>query len=511
MEKVQIFDTTLRDGEQTPGVHFDLATKIEIAQALENLGVDIIEAGFPASSQGDFEAVQSISRLVKKSTICGLARSHRSDIEKAAAALKDAERSRIHIFLATSDIHMEYKLKMSRAEVIAAIYDSVSFAVSLVDEIQFSAEDACRSDREFLVQAYEAAIEAGAKILNVPDTVGYRTPDEYGSIFLYLKEYVKGSDSVIWSAHCHDDLGLATANSIAAIQAGARQVECTINGLGERAGNAAMEEIVMAIATRKNHMRVMTGIQTKQIYRVSRLVSAASGLAVSPTKAIIGENAFAHESGIHQHGVLENPETYEIIKPESIGAGRSTLVLGKLSGRHAVEERLLSMGYQLSREKLDTVFKAFKELADKKAQIFDLDLAALVTDHRASLQPQWYRLQSVQIASSSEGLATGAVRIESSSGTLERAACGDGPVDAIFQAINEATQYCPELEDFQLRAVTSGPDALGEAAVRLGKNGVSVTGRGVSTDIVESSAKAYLDALNRLVSVEMNISEGGKK
>lgn len=511
MEKVQIFDTTLRDGEQTPGVHFDLATKIEIAQALEKLGVDIIEAGFPASSAGDFEAVQSISRLIKNSTICGLARSYRPDIEKAAAALKEANRSRIHIFLATSDIHMKYKLKMSRAEVIAAVRDSVSFAVPLTDEVQFSAEDACRSDREFLVEAYEAAIEAGAKILNVPDTVGYRTPDEYGQVFRYLQEHVKDSSSVVWSAHCHDDLGLATANSIAAVQGGARQVECTINGLGERAGNAAMEEIVMTISTRKPYMKVTTGIQTEQIYRISRLVSAASGLAISPTKAIIGENAFAHESGIHQHGVLENPETYEIIKPESIGAGRSSLVLGKLSGRHAVEERLHAMGYQLSKEKLDTVFTAFKELADKKAQIFDLDLAALVTDHRAGLQPQWYRLQGIQIASSSGGLATGAVRIESSCGILEKAACGDGPVDAVFQAINEATQYCPELEDFQLRAVTSGPDALGEAVVRLGKNGVSVTGRGVSTDIVESSAKAYLDALNRLVSKEMNILEGDKK
>ena len=510
MEKVQIFDTTLRDGEQTPGVHFDLSTKIEIAQALERLGVDIIEAGFPAASPGDFEAVQSVSRVVTKSTICGLARASKKDIEKAAEALKDAKRSRIHIFLATSDIHMKYKLKMTREEVLAAVKEAVHFAVPLADEVQFSAEDACRSDRDFLVEVYQTAIDEGATVLNVPDTVGYRMPAEYGGLFEYLKSRVTTEKVVTWSAHCHDDLGLGVANSLAAVGAGARQVECTINGLGERAGNAAMEEIVMAIGTRKDYFKAETQIKTEKIFSTSRLVSAAAGIGISPTKAIIGENAFAHESGIHQHGMLENPETYEIMKPETIGAGRSTLVLGKLSGRHAVEERLQAMGYELSKEKMEAVFKAFKELADRKAQIFDPDLAALVTDQRVSLQPQWYRLAEMQIASSSIGLATGAVAIESSYGIVKKAACGDGPVDAVFQAINDATGLMPELQDFQLRAVTSGPDALGEATVRLGKEGISVTGRGVSTNIVESSAKAYMDALNRLVSTGIDLTEGGQ-
>lgn len=511
MDKIQIFDTTLRDGEQTPGVYFDLATKIEIAQALEKLGVDIIEAGYPAASSGDFEAVQAISQVVSKSTICGLARATKSDIEQAAKALKGAARSRIHIFLATSDIHMKYKLKMSRSEVLVATKEAIEFAVSLADEIQFSAEDACRSDREFLVEVYQTAIEAGAKILNVPDTVGYRLPKEYGDIFRYLRENVKGCDSVVWSAHCHDDLGLGVANSLEAIEAGVRQVECTINGLGERAGNAAMEEIVMAIETRKNYFKVETGIKTQNIFRTSRLVSAAAGVAIGPTKAIVGENAFAHESGIHQHGVLENPETYEIMKPETIGAGRSTLVLGKLSGRHAVEDRLQSMGYNLSKEKMAAVFAAFKELADQKAQIFDPDLAALVADQRVSLQPQWYRLTELQMSGSSGGFATGAVKIESNQGVERRASCGDGPIDAIFQAIDDATQLYPVLEDFQIRSVTSGRDALGETIVRLGKGGQSAVGRGISTNIVESSAKAYMEALNRLVSTGADLSKGGEK
>jgi 2-isopropylmalate synthase len=493
---IRIFDTTLRDGEQTPGVCLDTAEKLEIAQALAKLRVDIIEAGFPIASPGDFAAVSAIAAKIKGPVICGLARAQQNDIETAYQALKAAEQARIHTFIATSDIHLEYKLKMSRAEVLDAAEEAVRQARKLVGDVEFSAEDASRTDWDYLCQVYTRVIAAGATTINVPDTVGYTTPAEFGALIKYITENVPNIGQAAISVHCHNDLGMAVANSLAAIQNGATQIESTINGLGERAGNAAMEEVIMALNTRPDYYKVTSNINTSQIYRTSRLVSVLAGINVQPNKAIVGENAFAHESGIHQHGVLNNSLTYEIMKPETIGLNRNALVLGKLSGRHAFEDRLKDLGYELDSDKITKLFAKFKELADRKKIVFDRDIEALVNE-KASEQPEWYKLAYHHVVSGNQTMATASVRIETNNGMIEQAAFGDGPVDAAFKAIEQAVGFGVSLKDYQIKAVTSGEDALGEAVVWLERDGRVYSGRGLSTDIIEASARAYMSAINK--------------
>lgn len=499
--RIKIFDTTLRDGEQTPGVCLDKHEKLEIAQSLAKLKVDIIEAGFPVISKGDFESVSLIAQQIKGPIIAALARANKKDIDVAVEALGKAERPRIHTFIATSDIHMEYKLKMSRDKVLAMAEEAVRYAKGFVQDIEFSAEDASRSNWDFLCQIYAKVIAAGATVINVPDTVGYTTPDEYGALIRYIKQNVPGIEKVDISVHCHNDLGLAVANSLAAVQNGATQVECTINGLGERAGNAAMEELIMAFYTRKDFYRAITTIDTKQIYRASSLVSALTGVDVQMNKAIVGANAFAHESGIHQHGMLTNSLTYEIISPEVIGISRNALVLGKHSGRHAFEDRLKQMNYDLDGETINGLFAKFKELADRKKVVFDRDIAALIID-KPSMQTEHYRLAYHQVVSGSQNVATATVRLETNDGMIERASCGDGPVDAIFKAIESAVGFPVGLKDYQLKAVTAGEDALGESTVWIEYNGNIFNGRGLSTDIIEASAKAYLNAINKRLTAQ---------
>jgi len=495
---IKIFDTTLRDGEQSPGVCLDTADKLEIAQALAKMRVDIIEAGFPIASPGDFAAVSMIATKIKGPIIAGLARAAQKDIDAAYRALKDAERARIHTFLATSDIHMEYKLKMTRLQVLEAAEAAVIHARKYITDVEFSAEDASRSDREFLCQVITKAIAAGASTINIPDTVGYTTPQEFGALIKHIFANVPNIGQATVSVHCHNDLGLAVANSLAAIQNGATQIECTINGLGERAGNAALEEVIMALHTRPDYFKATTGIDTQQIYKTSRLVSVLSGIAVQPNKAIVGDNAFAHESGIHQHGIMKNPLTYEIMRPEDIGLNHNVLVLGKLSGSHAFEDRLKDLGYELSSERVAEIFVKFKELADRKKVIFDRDIEALITE-KAADQPEWYRLNHHQVVSGSQMMATASVRVETLNEVIEQAACGDGPVDAAFKAIEKAVgmEFC--LKDYQIKAVTSGEDALGEATVWLEQGGTVFSGRGLSTDIIEASAKAYVSAINKVL------------
>jgi len=497
---IKIFDTTLRDGEQTPGVCLDTAEKMEIAQTLAKMKVDIIEAGFPIASPGDFAAVSEVAAKVKGPTIAGLARANIADIDAAYKALKSAEAARIHTFIATSDLHLEYKLKMTRAAVLEAAEAAVRYARKYVEDVEFSAEDASRSDRDYLCQIIECAIRAGATTINIPDTVGYTTPEEFGGLIRYVRQHVPNIDKAAISVHCHNDLGMAVANSLAAIQNGANQVECTINGLGERAGNAAMEEIVMALHTRPDYYKATAAIDCKQIYKASRLVSILTGVAVQPNKAIVGENAFAHESGIHQHGMLNNPLTYEIMRPENIGLNRNALVLGKHSGKHAFEDRLKDMGYELSSDKVSEVFTKFKALADRKKMVFDRDIEALITE-KANNQTEWYRLVFHQVMSGSNTSATSSVEIESNQGIVKQAACGDGPIDATFKAIEAATEMNTTLKDYQIKAVTSGEDALGEATVWLEKEGRVASGRGLSTDILEASAKAYVNALNKILTM----------
>ncbi|HWQ61553.1 MAG TPA: 2-isopropylmalate synthase [Negativicutes bacterium] len=495
---IRIFDTTLRDGEQTPGVTLNAAEKLEIAQALAKLKVDIIEAGFPIASPGDFAAVSEIAAKVRGPVIAGLARTDRSDIDAAVRALKKAERARIHTFIATSDLHLQYKLKMSREAVLAAAEDAVRYARKFVDDVEFSAEDASRSDRDYLCQVFTAAIAAGAGTINIPDTVGYTTPDEFGALIRYIREHVPNIGQAVISVHCHNDLGMAVANSLAAIQNGAGQVECTVNGLGERAGNASLEEIAMALHTRSEYYHAATGLNTSHIYRASRLVSVLSGVVVQPNKAVVGDNAFAHESGIHQHGVLNNPLTYEIMRPESIGLNQNALILGKLSGRHAFEDRLKSLGYELDAKRIGELFVKFKDLADRKKMVFDRDIEALVTE-KASAMPEWYRLVYHHVVSGNRTTATATVRIETDRGFNEQAACGDGPVDAAFKAIEKAVGFPVCLKDYQIKAVTAGEDALGEATVWLEQDGKVVSGRGLSTDIIEASARACMSAINKLI------------
>jgi len=520
---VRIFDTTLRDGEQSPGASLTSAEKLEIARQLSKLGVDIIEAGFPAASPDDLEAVKQIAQEVgnpldphaRAPIIAGLARANQNDIDKAWEAIKHARHPRIHTFLATSDIHLKYKLKMSREEVVERVREMVSYAKSFCDDVEFSPEDAGRSDPEYLLEVLEVAIQAGATTLNIPDTVGYTTPQEFGALIKGLIENTPGGDRVIWSVHCHDDLGLATANTLAGVTNGARQVEVTLNGIGERAGNTSLEEVVMALHTRPALFGLQHGIDTTQISRASRMVSNFTGIPVQPNKAIVGANAFAHEAGIHQDGMLKNNMTYEIMKPETVGVNASRLVLGKHSGRHALKARFVELGYNLSDDELDQAFARFKELADKKKVITDADLEALVSDEIASLN-ELFSLDGMQVVCGTMGMPTATVRLQDPEGkTHTVAAIGTGPVDAVYKAI-DAMVNCPNtLLEFNIHAVTEGIDALGQVTVRIQGKEVQTRmdvqretthtrtfgGYGADTDIVVASAKAYLAALNKLLIV----------
>ena len=496
--QVIIFDTTLRDGEQSPGASMNLDEKLRIAEALEDMGVDVIEAGFPIASNGDFEAVNEIAKLVKNSTVCGLARSGRGDIERAAEALKPAARPRIHTFIATSPLHMKYKLQMEPDEVYRHVVDSVSHARNFTDDVDWSPEDGTRTEHDFLCRCVEAAINAGATCINLPDTVGYSVPEEFGGLIRMLIERVPNSDKAIFSTHCHNDLGLAVANSLAGVEAGARQIECTINGLGERAGNAALEEVVMALRTRQDAMPFTTNVKTEQITKASRLVSTITGFTVQPNKAIVGANAFAHESGIHQDGMLKNANTYEIMTPESVGLNESKLVLGKLSGRAAFKEKLNELGYDLGDNAFQDAFRRFKALADKKREIFDEDIVTLVDDEIVRGNDRM-RFVSLQVVCGSVGPQTAELTMEVDDEERKTKSTGDGPVDATFNAIKELTGYSARLQLYQVHAVTEGTDAQAEVTVRLEEGGKTVNGQGADTDTLVASARAYINALNKML------------
>jgi len=500
MERLIIFDTTLRDGEQSPGASLNHKEKIEIAHQLASLGVDVIEAGFPVSSAGDFEAVKAVSKEVKGPIICGLARSINKDIDAAYNSVKYAKRPRIHVFLATSKIHMKYKLKKAESEILKIAVWAVKYAKSKVFDIEFSPEDASRTERAFLYQVLKEVIDAGATTVNIPDTVGYAIPSEFGSLIKGIKENVPNIDKAVISVHCHNDLGLGVSNSVSAILNGARQVECTINGLGERAGNASLEEIVMAVRTRKDIFTgVFTKIDTKKLYNTSRLVSKLTGIPVQPNKAIVGKNAFSHEAGIHQDGLLKKKITYEIIKPQDVGFGETQLVLGKHSGRHAFKARLKKLGYTLSGRYFEKAFSRFKDLADKKKEIFDEDLATIVEEEIGSSVPEVFSLESFQALSGTKVTPHATVKLKRGRKIIMGLSKGDGPVDACYKAVEKITKIKVKLLDYQLRAVTKGKDALGEVSVRLSAKGKEVNGRGSSTDVIEASVKAYVNAINKLV------------
>jgi 2-isopropylmalate synthase len=513
--RVIIFDTTLRDGEQSPGISLNSAEKLEIANQLARLGVDVIEAGFPIASPGDFEAVRAIAREVHGPVIAGLARAHAADIERAAEAVRDAERPRIHTFISTSDIHIVHQLQSTRADVLGQARAAVAHAKSFVDDVEFSPMDATRADAEFTAEVVAAALEAGATTINIPDTVGYAMPDEYAAFLRRLYELVPGLRDVVLSVHCHDDLGLAVANSFAGLQAGARQVECAVNGIGERAGNASLEEIVMLLHTRSDDVGLVTGVQTGEIARTSRLVSRLTGYVVQPNKAVVGRNAFAHESGIHQDGVLKERSTYEIMRADTVGVDDSTsLVLGKHSGRHALKAALEELGFTVTGQALNTAFKRFKEIADKKKQVTAMDLEALVTDElrteMASYALEWF---DVEASSRRPPHATVAIRTPDGD-VVQGNFTGDGPVDAIFRAINTAVRREARLRDFRIDSVTAGQDALGEASVVLEIAGQSAAGQGVSTDIIEAAALAYVRALSnaeRKVAAAAEAAEGERE
>ncbi|MEA3560836.1 MAG: 2-isopropylmalate synthase [Candidatus Omnitrophota bacterium] len=497
MDKIIIFDTTLRDGEQSPGASLTIQGKLEIALQLARLNVDVIEAGFPVSSAGDFEAVQLVASRVKRPVISGLARAIKKDIDRTCRALQKSSRPRIHVFLATSHIHMKYKLKKAEEEILKLAVESVKYARNLVDDVEFSPEDASRSDKEFLYRVIERVIKAGAGTVNIPDTVGYSVPSEFGDLIKDIKNNVPNIDKARISVHCHNDLGLAVANSLSAIKNGAGQVECTINGIGERAGNASLEEIVMALNTRRDLFPHRTAIKTKEIYKTSRLVSKLTGIIVQPNKAIVGQNAFCHEAGIHQDGILKKKTTYEIIQPEDIGLKESKLILGKHSGRHAFLVRLKKLGVNLKDSQLNRAFKRFKDLADKKKEIFDEDLLAVVEDEILVLPEKWH-LENLHITSGNKIIPTAVIGLKIQGKMIQKDSSGDGPVDACYKAIEKITGIKGKLLDYSLRSVTGGKDALGEVMVSLRVKGKIVNGRGVSTDILEASVKAYLNAINKL-------------
>lgn len=497
-DRVFIFDTTLRDGEQAPGASMNEREKLEIAHALERLGVDIIEAGFPVISKGDFDSVKSVAKHIKESIVCGLARSLKADIDAAADALKTAARSRIHVFLATSRIHMQHKLKKTQDEILQMAVDAVKYARHKNADVEFSPEDASRSEKVFLYRILEAVIDAGAGTVNIPDTVGYATPAEYGQLIADIKNNVPNINKAVISVHCHDDLGLAVANSLSAVRSGARQVECTINGIGERAGNASMEEIVMALKTRADVYGCTTNIHTPEICRVSRLVSKYTGFAVPPNKAIVGNNAFRHEAGIHQDGILKERSTYEIMRPEDVGFVGTGLVLGKHSGRHAFRVRLKHLGIELTDTQAQQAFERFKRVADKKKQIFDEDLVAIVEDEIKTVGKTW-NLVSLAVKSGTNIKTEAAVVLRSKTKTLKKRSTGDGPVDACYKAIDAITKVKGKLLDYSIHSVTQGKDALGEVTIKVKFKNKSVIAHGASTDILEASAKAYINALNKVV------------
>jgi 2-isopropylmalate synthase len=500
---VLIFDTTLRDGEQSPGCSMNITEKLDVARALAALKVDVIEAGFPIASPGDFEAVSAVASQIDGCVVAGLARCVGRDIERAAQALKSAKRPRIHTFCATSAIHRQYKLKRAKEEIIKMSVEGVKLARSFVEDVEFSPEDASRTEPEFLAEVVQAVIEAGASTVNIPDTVGYAMPAEFGDLIRYLKANVPNISRAVISVHCHNDLGLAVANSLAAVRAGAGQVECTINGIGERAGNASLEEIVMALQTRRDFLNVSTGISTRRIYPTSRLVAQVTGQNVPRNKAIVGENAFAHESGIHQDGYLKHRETYEIMKPEDIGVPASKLVLGKHSGRHAFKQRIEELGYSLSDAQIDAVFEQFKALADKKKDVYDEDICALIDEQIERVTTVW-NLVGVQTTAGSSTIPTATVTLSREGQTHIDASTGDGPVDATYAAIQRITGITLRLTDYSLRAITSGTDAQGEVTIEVEHDSRRFRARGVSTDIIEASARAYLAAVNRVATQTAN-------
>jgi 2-isopropylmalate synthase len=497
-DPVLIFDTTLRDGEQSPGCSMTQPEKLRVARALAELGVDVIEAGFPAASRGDFDSVGAVAREVQGPVVCALARCHDEDIELAARALAAAERKRLHVFLATSAIHRQYKLNMAQEEILRLAAAGVGKARELCEDVEFSPEDASRTELEFLAQVVEVAIAAGATTVNIPDTVGYTVPDEFAELFRYLRKNVRGIEGVRLSVHCHDDLGMAVANSLTAVVAGARQIECTINGIGERAGNCSLEEVVMALKTRAAFFNVVTAVNTSRLYPTSRLVSSITGMPIPRNKAVVGENAFAHESGIHQHGMLKNPSTYEILRPEDVGLSRSHLVLGKHSGRHAFRERVQALGFELDEAEFNRVFEEFKALADKKKELFDGDIEALVLRAEGSAAGPW-QLIELSTETRSAAVARATVQLRHSDGrAVSRTATGDGPVDAAFKAIEAATGIPVTLRKFEVHAVSEGEDAQGEARVYVEYNRRSYRGASVSTNIVESGTRAFLEVINRI-------------
>lgn len=503
---IKIFDTTLRDGEQSPGASMNIEEKLRIASQLEKLNVDVIEAGFPIASDGDFEAVKRIAQTIKGPEIAGLCRAGIMDIDRAWDALKYAgERGRIHTFIATSDIHMERKLQMKPAEVLKTAVKAVKYAAAYTPNVEFSCEDAVRTRLDFLAEMVEATIDAGATTINIPDTVGYSIPFEFYNIIKHLKENVPNIDKAVLSVHCHNDLGLAVANSLAAIHAGAGQVECTINGIGERAGNCSLEEIVMAMRTRRDIMAFENNINTEHIYAASRMLSTITGIVVQPNKAIVGANAFAHEAGIHQHGVLMDKETYEIMTPESIGLNANKLVLGKHSGRHAFIARLKELGYDLPKEDIQKAFVRFKSLADKKKEIFDEDLDAIIADEIIRV-PEVVKLIQMNVSSGSFAAPTATIELEVRGKLKKAAVIGDGPVDATFKAIKKLTRMQPRLINFSVGSITGGTDALGECSVRLEHEGHEVLGQGAHSDIIVASAKAYINAINKA----LNFSQRSK-
>jgi len=497
--QIIIFDTTLRDGEQSPGAAMTKEEKIRIARQLEKLGVNVIEAGFAAASPGDFDAISEIAKIIKNSTVCSLARASENDVRRAGEAIKHAASGRIHTFIATSKIHMENKLRMTEDQVVERAVQAVKWAKEYTDDVEFSAEDAVRSEIDFLVRVFDAVIEAGAKTINVPDTVGYSIPAPWGERMATLIKRVKNSDKVVWSTHCHNDLGMAVANSLAAVMGGARQVECTINGLGERAGNASLEEVVMAIKTRRDIFNLDTRIDTTQIVPTSKLVSSITGYPVQPNKAIVGANAFAHESGIHQDGVLKHRETYEIMRAEDVGWNANKLTLGKLSGRNAFRTRLKELGIELeSEDAVNAAFARFKDLADKKSEIFDEDLHALVSDEFVQEASENYKLVYLQVTSQTGEIPHAFITVSDNGAEKKAEADGGGPVDATFKAIENIVNSGVELQLYSVNNITSGTDAQGEVTVRLSKAGRIVNGQGADTDIVIASAKAYLNGLNKL-------------
>lgn len=497
--KINIFDTTLRDGEQSPGASMNTEEKLVVARQLLRLNVDVIEAGFPISSPGDFESVRRIAELAgDQATVCGLTRAVEKDIDAAADALKYAKRPRIHTGIGVSPSHLRDKLRITEDECVERAVKCVKYARNFVEDVQFYAEDAGRSDYDFLVRVIEAVIKAGATVVNIPDTTGYSLPEEFGARIKYLMDHVDGIEKATVSVHCHNDLGMATALAMAGVKNGARQVECTINGLGERAGNASLDEIVMGLRTRRDIYGLKDNLNIRELYRLSRLAAGLSGMEIPPNKAVVGANAFVHQSGIHQHGVLRERATYEIMKPEELGIPQGGVVLGKLSGRHALREHAQELGFELTERELDRAFEKFKELADRKKDITERDVMAICREQMHGSHGM-YRIHSFQIFSGNRMTATATVSLQRGADVITRADCGDGPVEACFHAVDQITGFKCKLESYQLRAVTEGEDALGEVTVRVSNEGITMLGKGVSTDIIEASCLAYLNAANRVI------------